>query len=274
MKTITRLGLVLLIAVLPASLQAKPERPTAKHERCWKGTITAVDTQNQTLTAEDWPFTKTFDLGRRCAIVSLDNQHAALGDLRPGEKVSIRYQEAEGVRVANRIAENALHYAGTVHSVNRKTDIITMAEAPLYQPFKAPRTFRAAQDCKVTLWNGREGTLANVKPGDRVWVVYEVPRGSQVAYRIRVRTASSQGVAEAIDLSAHTLKVKEGSKEKNFALGDDCQVMLSRDKVGHLKDLMSGQKYRFTYQDVNGIKVIEWIAPVPAAKTAETASLR
>ena len=102
-------------------------------------------------------------------------------------------------------------------------------------------------------------------------MVYELPNGSRVAYRIRERTTTWNGVAEVIDLKTRTLNAKEGSREKQFALSDHCPVILRGDRSGHLKDLMPGQTYRFTYEAVNGINVLDGVTP---AKAAETASVR
>jgi len=110
MNMIRNCGFVFLIAVLPVSAKASQEPTARKHERCWTGTLTAVNTQGRALTGEHWHFSKTFYLGEKCAISTVDNKEASLADLRPGEKVRIRYQDTEGVLVADRIAERALRY--------------------------------------------------------------------------------------------------------------------------------------------------------------------
>jgi hypothetical protein len=274
MKTIMNTGFVLLLAALPAGVNANPDPATQGQESYWTGTLTAVNTGEKTLRGERWRLPKTFHLGVQCAISTIDNKQAALGDLRPGEEVQIRYQDAEGVLVADRIAEKALRYNGSVRDVDLKAGTVTMAEAPLYQPFRAPKGFRLAGDCKVILWNGQEGRLADVRPGDQISVVYELPEGSQIAYRIREKTTTFEGVADAINLKARTLKAREGSVEKQFTLGRGCQVVRSGERSGHLRDLRLGRAYEFTYENVNGINVLDRIAPAPLAKTAETASLR
>lgn len=274
MNNIKNIGYTVLIAALPLSAKGDQGRSEPKHEQVWIGTITVVDTKAKTLTGEHWRFAKSFDLGQKCAISTVDNKEAALGDLRPGEKVNIRYQQAEGVLVADRITEQALRYDGRVQSVDQKAGTITMEERPLYQPFHAAKRFQIAGDCKVLRWNGQEGRLRDLQPGDRVSVVYEIPNGSPVAYRIRKRTAAFEGVVETIDLSARKLKTRQGSGEQKFAVGDHCQVMLSGERTGHLKDLMPGSEYRFSYEKVNGINVLDRVSELPAAKTAKTASLR
>ncbi len=237
MNVITRFGAVLLIAALPVQAKANQDPTAMRHVKCWAGTLTAVNTQDKSLTGKHWQFTKTFYLGQKCAISAVDKKKASLGDLSPGEEVRIRYHDAEGVLVANRIVERALRYDGTVQTVNSKAGVLTMTEPPLYRPFRAPERFHVGSDCKVILWNGHNGRLADVQPGDRVSVVYELPNSSQVAFRIQDKSETAKGVADAIDLSARTLKAKLGSEEKQFAVGDDCKVILGRPQTGQLKDV-------------------------------------
>ncbi len=260
------------MATLPAGAKSDPAAAGTTRDRAWSGTITCVSSQDNTLKAKSGFFTRTFELGEHCPISTVDKKEAALSDLRSGDRVTIRYQDVEGVLVARRIAERPLHYAGTVHAIDPKGGLVTMEEAPLYQPFRAPRTFHVASNCKIVLWNGHEGTLADVQPGDRIVVTYDRPNGSSVAYRIRDRDLATVGTVEAIDLPARTVKAKEESGEKSFAVGDHCRIMVNGNKRAQLKDLVAGQTYRFTYEEVNGINVLDRVAPASVAKSAATAS--
>jgi len=132
MNIITKCGSVLLVAALPLSAKANQEPTATKHEQRWTGTVTAVNAQNKTLTGEHWEFAEIFNIGDKCAISTVDNKEAALGDLRAGEKVRIRYQKVEGVLVADRIVEKALRCDGTVRSVDKRAGIVTIEEGPLY----------------------------------------------------------------------------------------------------------------------------------------------
>jgi hypothetical protein len=273
MKTITRFGFVALMIAAPLGVEAA--QPAGRCcERTWSGTVTLINTQDNTVTVKRAWLAKKFNLGEHCAIVAIDKKEAALSDLSPGERVTIRYQHAEGVRVADRIAERALRYGGTVYAVDQKAGTLTMEEAPLYRPFHAPERFRIASNCRVILWDGREGTLAELQPGEQISVTYELPGGSPVAYRIRDESSTFVGTIEAIDLPDRTLKAKELLGEKKFTLGDDCRIFLADERAGHLKDLVLGRKYKFTYEEVNGVNVLNRIAPAQEGKHAETASTK
>jgi hypothetical protein len=266
MNTIMKYGFVALLAALPVSVRAG--------EQTWTGTITAVNGQEKTLTGKSFLFSKTFNLGDHCAIATVDNREASLTDLRPGEQAKVHYRDVEGVLVADRITAKALHYTGRIKAIDPTAKTVTMEEAALYEPFKAPRMFHVATDCKVKLSNGESGTLAALQPGDRIMIIYELPGDSPVAYRIRDEDLTFVGKLDAIDLSARTLKAKQMSTEKHFDLADHCRVILNGEKSGQLKDLALGQDYRFTYQSVNGVNVLDRVSSAEAAKPAETASAR
>ena len=274
MNSITRCGFLALMIALPLSVRAGQQPGRTANEKTWYGTVTAVNTRDHTLTVKRVWFTRTFNIGEHCAIAAIDKKEAALSDFSPGEKVRVHYQNAEGVLVADRITERALRYEGTVQAVDQEARTVTMEQAPLYRPFHAPAMFRIGSDCRVRLWNGREGTVAEVRPGDRILVIYELPGGSPVAYRIRDKSSTFVGTVEAIDLSDQTVKAKELLREKKFELGNDCQIVRPDQKAGHLKDLVLGQKYQFNYEDVNGVDVLNRIAPVQEGQPAETASTK
>lgn len=272
MNTITRYALASLVAALPVSAKADQRAAAKVNDGTWTGTLTAVSEVNKSFTGEHGLFTKTFKLGENCSISTLEKKKAALGDLRPGEKVTIHYHRAEGVLIANRIAERPLRYTGTVHSVDQKAGILTMEEAPLYRPFRGPRTFRIASDCKLFIRNEHGAKLADLRPGDRISVLYGLPGGSAVAYRIKDSSLAVVGKMEAIDMSTRTVRAKDAWGEKRFAVGKHCQIMLSDHKVGSLKDLVAGHTYQFTYEDVNGVNVLDRVAPAQGATPARTAA--
>jgi hypothetical protein len=274
MKMINTYGLCVLLAALPASAEAHQWSARTGQEHTWKGTLLAVNTQDKTVKGKSLFFSKTFHVGQSCAITVRDKDGAALAELGPGLKVKVRYQEANGVLVADGIVEEPLHYFGTVHAVDAKAGTVTMAEAPLRKPFRAPRTFGVPGDCRVIRRDGGRGTLADLKPGDLVAVTYDLQAGSPVAYRVEGRSVTFVGAVDAIDLSARTVKAKDMLVEKRFVLAHSCQIIGSGEQPGDLKELALGQKYLFTYQEVNGVNVVDRIAPAQPANATETASAR
>ena len=175
MKTISKMTLLSLLVALPLGVKAGDQTASMNNEQRCNGTLTAVNAQDNTMTVRPLWFNKTFHIGQNCAVSALDKSTAAVSDLRPGEKVEIRYQDVQGVLVANRITERALRYDGTVQEVNQKNGTVTMAEAPLYTPFHAPQVFHTADNCGIILPDGQSGVLGQLKSGDRITVIYELP---------------------------------------------------------------------------------------------------
>src|SRR5258708_10447909 len=126
MNTMKTLGLLVLVSILSLSTNADQQTAETKHEKTWRGTLAAVNAQDNTIRCRRWLLTRTFQAGEHCAISAVDKNEAALSDLYPGEKVQIRYRKAEGVRVADRIAERELRYAGRVQDLDRKDGIVTI----------------------------------------------------------------------------------------------------------------------------------------------------
>ncbi len=274
MNTIAKYGLLVLATAWPVGARADQDATTQHKECTWTGTLRTVSMQENAVTGRGFLILpgKSFPLAKGCTISTLDNNSATLGELQPGEKVTIEYQNVEGVLVAERIMEKALRYAGAVKAVNQKEGIVTMEQAAISKPFRGAPMFRISANCKVVLWNNSGGTLADVQPGDRLTVIYELPNRLPVAYRLRDWSSTLVGTIDAIDPAARCVKAREKSEELKFELANDCRIILPSGKTGHLKDLMPGQEFRFTYEEVNGVMVLERIAPVGQTKPAETAS--
>jgi Cu/Ag efflux protein CusF len=266
MRAITKYGFAILLAAVPLGMQAGQPNHGRSHELTWKGKVTTVNPQGKTITAEHWLSKKTFNLGKNCAVATINKKEAALKDLRPGDQVRIRYRDVEGVLVADRIAEKPLHYTGKIHAIDHNAGTVTMTEPALYKPFHSPEKFRLATGCKVVLANGERGDLAALQPGDRIRVIYEKAGGSPVAYRIRDDSSTFVGKLNAMDLSARTLR----AREQNFEVADNCRIIVKGEQKGHLADLALGKEYRFTYESVNGVNVVDRIAPAQPTKPSQT----
>jgi hypothetical protein len=264
MKNITRLSLWLAVSSLPFGALAGSAAAAQEHECIWKGTVTAVNPQNRTVTAKGWLTTKTFNLGANCGIAVVDKPEAAATDLRPGDKVRIQYQASEGVLVADRIDEEAPLITGTVESVDPKAGALTLAAAPLHRLRLEHRVFHTAGDCKIVLWNGKSGTLADVRPGDRVTVVYDVPDSMPTAYRINDGSLIFTGKLEAADLSERTVRVSE----KTFSLADGCRIVTRGQDNAPMAALRLGHDYTFTFHELNGVNVADRVTFSPDDKTA------
>lgn len=268
MNTMTTLGSLVLISILSVSAKADQQTPETRHEKTWRGTLTEVNPQNHTIKCERWMVTEAFRVGDHCVVSAVDKRDAALSDLHPGEKVEIQYQNAEGVRVAERIAERELCYVGRVRYVDRKDRIVTIENKAFH------KTFSFAGDCEVVRSDGKRGTIDDVRPGFKVTVTYETPGGAPIAYRVREESVTLVGKLVAIDLPDRTLKVTEGSSEKTFTAGKECRIVVNRKVNARLTDLALGQDYRLTFENIDGVNVVASITPASEPNLTETASTR
>ena len=181
MRNISTFGILALVALVPLCAGAKSESG-------WAGTVTAMNSDSHTVSAETWWRTLTFYVGSDCAISTPDKANAALKDIRTGEKVKVSYRKQGSLRIADRIQVQSLHTTGTVLAVDPKDRLVTLQETLQH------RTFHVSRDCKVILWNNKVGRLADLGPGSRVSVTYDSPGAPPVAYQIREETQTTASI--------------------------------------------------------------------------------
>lgn len=261
-------GLSVLTATLVVGVSADQPTPAPKGERNYTGTVVAVDPQEHELKLKGFLFSKAFSLGDTCTYALLDEGAGNLGDVRLGQKVTVHYENAAGVLVAGRVEQQPLRCEGTVKEVDPKTRVLTVRRRI------ADKTFRIADGCHVTLRDGKPGTVADVQPGEQVTVTYEVPGRHPTARQIDQTSAKFTGSLTAIDLNTRTVKAKSLLDSRKFNLADRCAIVLDGKVGGRMADLKPGDRLTFSYNEVNGVHVVNRIAtsegsPEPATARAE-----
>jgi Cu/Ag efflux protein CusF len=89
-------------------------RQIAQTSASFTGSVVALDLPHRMVTASGTFGTKRFSLANDCSIVMDGRIDAPMMDLRPGQSLTINYDEVNGVNVANRIAPaNAAHESAT-----------------------------------------------------------------------------------------------------------------------------------------------------------------
>ena len=175
------LATLLAAVVLRASADPSPKIP--EPGRSFTGVVTCVDTNKQVFHVKRpfWP-ARQFAYGGKCEMcmlyAMLQNGMGMSVDLRPGEKVTVGYQDARGVHIACRIEQQRMHVSGTVKELNAEKRRLTLHRWTL------DKQMNIASDCITLLGADKAGTLADIHPGDRVDVVYETPGGAPVAWQI------------------------------------------------------------------------------------------
>jgi Cu/Ag efflux protein CusF len=76
----------------------------------FEGTISRIDVQNNRVTVQHWPLSKTFRVPPDCQIDVLTNANATLSELKIDDSVAVTYTEAGKDLVASHIARRGKAY--------------------------------------------------------------------------------------------------------------------------------------------------------------------
>jgi len=119
----------------------------------------------------------------------------------------------------------------------------------------------------------KSATLASVKPGQRVSVIYETPKGTPTAREIEQKGDTFTGTLTAIDLNTRTLKAKHVFGTKKFNLADGCKITLNGKADAQWRELKLGDEFTLTYDPVNGVNVVNRIAQAESPAEIPTADI-
>jgi hypothetical protein len=253
-----------------AGVSAFADGTAAAKEKSYTGTISAVDAKEKTVRVKEFLFHKTFVLGDNCVLALGENKNAPITDLRAGEKVRVSYLNASGVLVADRIDQEKLTFFGEVQSIDAANRTLTAKQGA------ETKTFNLAGECRILLNGSRHGALADVKPGSRVTVTYEIPGNELVARQIEQRSKVFVGKLEAFDAPNRTLKASRLLDNKKFNLADDCTIIIDGRTDARPDELKVGQKYELSYDNVDGVNVVNriavWESPKETSMTQKSSS--
>ncbi len=257
-------GLAVLISA--CALCAYAGDKMAANDKTSSGTITALDAREKVLKIQGFVFSKTFVLGDNCTLALDDKTAASLGDFRPGQKVTVTYQDADGVLVADRITLDRLFFKGEVSVIDPNSRTLSV------RYHGELRSFAIADNCGVTLNEKGNGTLDDVTPGSRVTVTYETPNGHWTAREIELPSLRFTGTLGAINPADRTVSIsKPLLGDKQFHIADGCAVVINNKVTTRLQDLHPGENCELSYDVVNGVNIVNRIAPVMAREKTETA---
>lgn len=248
-------------AVLTATaFRAAADQPAtaARPEKSCTGTVVSVDPKENTLKANGFMFSRKFNLGAACTYTLLDGSAGTINDLRPGEKITVNYRNVSGVLVGDRVEQIPMRYEGMVQAVDPAMHTLTLHVTGMN------KTFQIAGDCTVVLRNEKPGTLTDIQPGYHVTVTYETPDNRPTARQIAQTSIEFTGVLTAIDLEDKTVKAKALLSSKKFNVANDCAIVINGKPDGRLSELKPNDKLVFSYDEVNGVNVVNRIAPAEA----------
>ncbi len=252
------LAVCIAVLTMAAVIRASAEQvvTAAKPDKNYTGTVVAVDPKEHTLEVKGMWLSKKFNLGLACDYRLLDKSPGTANDLRPGEKVIVSYQNADGVLVANRVEQQPVRFEGVVQVVDPDN------HSMIVRFRRVDKTFHIADECNVVLRDDKSGTLADIRAGNHVMVTYESPDGDVlVARQIAQTSVLFTGTLTAIDLSERTVKAKALFGTKKFIVADNCDIMLNG-KTAQLSDLKPNDALVFNYDEINGVNIVNRITPV------------
>jgi hypothetical protein len=261
MKTnILSAGMAVWVPVMmaTATLRASADSmaTAAKPDKAYTGMVTSVDPKERTLSVKKWALgSKKFSLGDGSTYTLADKGAGAIGDLRPGQRVRVDYQDAHGVLVADSVVQQPMRYDGTVKAIDPTRHTMVLRGHGM------DRAFQIANDCRVVLRDDKTGGPGDIQTGNYVTVTYESPNATPTARQIAQTSETFTGSLTAIDLQEKTVKAKGMLETKKFNVGANCAIVVNGKPDGKLSDLNPKEKLTFDYDDINGINVVNRIAP-------------
>ena len=248
---------------------ATAQAPAVRPDKNYTGTIVFVDPKEYLLDVKGFLFsTKEFNLGKNCSYTIADKDNGTVNDLRPGQRVELAYQDVHGVPIADRIIQKPMRVEGMVNAIDPATHRVTLSAA-----FR-DKTFQLPSDCMVTLHDGKSGSINNIQPGNHVTVTYEVPNGQATAKEIAQTSLTFTGRLTVIDLNRKMLRADAGFRSKSFRLGNNCTIVINGQPSGQLTDLRPGEEFTFSYNKIDGVNIVNRIAPVAAPPPGSMAQNR
>jgi len=255
-KNWTAVCAAVLTATAVFRASADQSATAARPEKSYTGTVRFVDPTERVLRVQGWTmFNKTFNLGDNCAVAQLDKNPGTAGDLRAGEKVKVSYQDSHGVLIADRVEQQPMLSEGMVKAVDPAGHTLTLRLHGM------DKTFQIAGDCNVLLRDDKSGKLTDIQAGSHVTVTYETPNSTPTARQIAQTSLEFTGKLTAIDLGEKTLKAKATFGSKKFNVADNCAIVVNGRTDGRLSDLKPDDKLTFSYDEINGVNVVNRIGP-------------
>jgi len=234
----------------------------------YTGTVEAVHPGQRLVDIKgDFWLTKTFLLGDHCAYMLWDRQPGALGNFRPGDRVTVSFKNANGQLVAERLEQESLTRSGLVKSLDPAAHTLTLAGRWRDETFQLPA------NCRIVLYNDKAGAIADVQPGDRVTITYETPNHQPTAEQIAQSSQQFTGKLTAIDLTDRTIKADAVFGSKTLHVPDNCVIVENGQAGCKLRDLKLGGNFAFSYNQVDGVDMVDRIAAAPSSHM-ETSSIQ
>lgn len=142
--------------------------------------------------------------------------------------------------------------SGAIAAVNPANRTMTLKQ------FLRSRTYNLPSNCAISIGNKHDVTLADLKPGMDVDVIYKKSDGVLIASQVTQEQKILTGSIKSLDGQAHKFALENKAITHDFKVADDCQFLVN-DKATAWKDLKVGQRVTVHYVKENGAKFAERI---------------
>ncbi|MGV3753885.1 MAG: DUF5666 domain-containing protein [Verrucomicrobiota bacterium] len=115
--------------------------------------------------------------------LTIHNDTAKLGDLKPGQKVTITYTKQGDIWLAQKVEDTSETFNGTVEAIDAGSNTIKV------KSLVNTRKFNLGEGCKIVLNGETNGKLKDLRIGQKVTIDYEEVKGVMVAARIELDAA-------------------------------------------------------------------------------------
>ncbi len=260
-------GIVIGLSFAPLARGGTPTAPApaASDTNC-TGIASAVNQKDKTVTIKQFLSDRTFNVADNCKIVMADKSSGSLSDLRPGQKLEVRFQKERGVLIAYQINQQNVTFTGYIDMINTPGRLLIVKSGLV------SRHFMLSKDCALTVEGNKSGSLDDLKPGQTISVNYEEQNDKNVARSIDRQGMMSSGTLEIIDADHRVVRAQTGAGTRKFNLADGCRIVADGKVDTKLNRLDLGDDVALCYDDVNGVLVVNWISresPAHAKATPE-----
>lgn len=231
------------------SENANGSPPTARELDHYTGKVKAVDADERSLVVMNFWSTRTFNLGEDCRVSVEGREAATTGDLLPGHRVEVTYEEVDGVRIASAVAQRDLRFEGKVAALDTNEMILRVKRG------WTTREFKATPDSEITFRDGSRRPLGDLEPGQSVSVRYYTPGEDHLALKIEQKSLEFTGRVEVLDADRERIQAGSLLADRTFELSDDCVFVINGKAAGTIEDLQIGDRVTFHYEDVNGVAI-------------------
>jgi len=275
-------SILAMIAALKSS--ADQEATAPQSGETYEGTIATVDPQARVLDVKGSVLSKRFNLSDTCAYVIVGKDAGSIGDLHPGQQVTVNYHinsaaspdlaqtglggqkimannysYTNDVLVADRVQQGLMTCYGTVRTNDLTHHTLMLRFLVLNKTFQIP------DDCRIILADGRNGAVTDIQSGNYVTVTYETPGDEVVAHEIAQTNAMYIGKVTRINQTNRTIEaaIMLNFNPREFHLADNCAIVVDGRTNGQLSDLKICEKLAFIYNNVKGVNIVSCITNPP-----------